>query len=141
MYCYWGFYQRKISERLQSKFQKSLFRQLAGIDNIYGIDLKPYLQQIREAKHIIIYGAGFATEEVVKHLTTYRIEILGFAVSNREDKNLALYGHHVYEISELISYSQEALVLIAANKKYNDEIIELLEKIGFDNYIKLNVEI
>ena len=132
---------QKICDKLPNKFEKSLFKQLANMDSIYGVDLKPYLNQLKKAEHIVIYGTGYASGEVIRQLTLYRIEILGFVVSKKETAPLTLYGHHVYEIEELVPYKHNVLILIAANGKYNDEIRELIRKLNFSKYITLNVKI
>ena len=47
----------------------------------------------------------------------------------------------IYTIYELVDFSDNSLVLIAANKRYKKEIIETLNQCGFKNYISLDVEI
>ena len=130
-----------ILQNLENELQRSLFKQIAGICDVYKINIKRYLTEIENAKCIILYGAGHATEAVLKELSLYRFEILGIAVSKKKDESMALFGHHVYEIQELCEYREKALVLITANRKYNDEIVNTLKENGFNNYIMLDIEI
>lgn len=69
------------------------------------------------------------------------IEILGFAVTKRNDGKTSLYGHHIYEIQELGQYHDRAVVVVAANRKYNREIGETLKQYGFLDTIFLDVKI
>ena len=74
-------------------------------------------------------------------LNDYQIEIIGFAVTDKNFNNKNIYGHHIYNINELVDFSDNSLILIAANKRYKKEIIETLNQCGFKNYISLDVEI
>lgn len=131
-----------IEERLDTEFEKHVFYMLQQDDKLYGIEFTDdILARIRKKQLVIIYGAGYASKEVIELLQQHEVEILGFAVTKRKAGQKCLFGHHIYEIKELVSYSDRAIVLVAANKKYNHEISEILRSYQFDDCIFLNVEI
>ena len=132
----------KIEYQLKSPFSKCVYRLLQQNDMRYGIEFdEELLSHIFKKKYVIIYGAGYATKEIVELLQEHNVEIVGFAVTKRSSEQTCVYGHHIYEIQELSEYKYTACVLIAANKKYNKEIQETLDRYDFQDYIFLNVEI
>lgn len=133
---------QQISNRLQIPFSKHIFNMLGQENNKYGIVFqKETILRVQKKKTVIIYGAGYASREIVDLLQQYAVEIIGFAVTKRDREQTCMYGHHVYEIRELVSHNKHSIVLVAANKKYNHEIGKILENYGFYDYIFLNVEI
>lgn len=132
----------KIEHRLETEFAKHIFHMLQQNKHTYGIVFnKDILQQIRKKAFVIIYGAGYASEEIIELLHKHEIEILGFAVTKRREGQKCIYGHHVYEIQELVQYKDNAIILVASNKIYNQEIQNILNTYEFQDYIFLNVEI
>lgn len=131
-----------VEKGLETAFAKYIFHILQQETQIYGIEFnEEILTRIRQKSHVIIYGAGYASKEIIELLQKYGIEIVGFAVTKRKEAQMSMYGHHIYEIQELKEYKDDAIVLIAANKIYNQEIQGILEKHGFYDYICLDVEI
>ncbi len=134
--------QGEIELRLGSDYAKHIFRMLQQNSGIYDINFdEDMLLRVQKKDIVFVYGAGFASKEIIELLQQHGIEIAGFTVTERKAGQTAVYGHHVYEIKELIPYNKRAVVLIAANRKYNNEIQAALEEYGFDDYIFLNVEI
>lgn len=132
----------EIESRLKSSYEKHVFAMLQQKNDVYGIRFcDDVLKRIREKKTVIVYGAGYATKEMLALLQQHKIEIIGFAVTKRKQDQFNIFGHHIYEIAELQSYCNEAIVLIAANRKFNKEIQDTLEKNEFTDYVFLNVEI
>lgn len=133
---------KEIEKRMGTDFSKHVFRMLLPNDKIYNIKFDDGVtSRIKKEKHVIIYGAGYASKEIIGLLQEHAIEIIGFAVTIRDERHRSIYGHHVYEIQELVQYNSTSIVLVASNKKYNLEIKKTLEKYGFNDYIFLNVEI
>lgn len=132
----------ELEGRMPSNFARHIFHILCKEGQTYKIDLsKDMIAEIKKKKYVIIYGAGYASKDVIEFMQQNEIEILGFAVTKRKKDKTCLFGHHIYEIQELSRYKDEAIVLVAANKKYNMEIQEILEKEKFTTYVFLNVEI
>lgn len=131
-----------IEDRLETGFERHTFRMLQQKKHIYGIEFNENtLQKIREKTSVIIYGAGYASGEIIELLHQYEVEIIGFAVTKRKIGQTSIYGHHIYEIQELVQYRDTAAVLVASNKIYNQEIQNTLDTYGFGDYIFLNVKI
>ena len=133
---------KQVEACLTTDYYRHVFHLLQQRSNVYGIKLdERVLSKIRKKPFLIIYGAGYASKEVIELLQIHEIEILGFAVTKRKKGQMSLYGHHIFEIQELVKYNDKSLVLVAANKIYNEDIKNTLEKYGFRDYFFLNVEI
>lgn len=133
---------RKFEKRLETPFERHVFGMLQQTNNVYGIKLDDkMLSEIQKKEYVILYGAGYAAKEVIDLLHRHGIGIVGFAVTERKSGQAAVYGHHVYEIKDLLSYRKKAIVLVTANRKYNREIRDILEAYGFEDFIFLNIKI
>ena len=131
----------EIEGRLETGFAKHVFHMLAQNENQYGIVFGEQVLEKAKEKRVVIYGAGYASKEVLGLLQKHGIEIVGFAVTKRKKEATCMYGHHIYEIQELLPYKNKMLVLVASNKIYNQEIQVTLDRYGFTDYVFLNVEI
>ena len=132
----------ELDSRMPSNFARHIFHVLCKEGQTYKMCLsKEMISRIKEKKYVIIYGAGYASKDIIELVQQNAIEILGFAVTKRNKDKTCLFGHHIYEIQELRQYKEEAIFLVAPNKKYNQEIKEILRDNGFEHYILLNVEI
>lgn len=132
----------EIAERLDTEFAKHVFYMLQQDNKLYGLQFtEEIIQRIQKKEFVIIYGAGYASKEIIELLQQYDIEILGFAVTKRNAAQKSMYGHHIYEIQELVFYHERAIVLVTANKKYNQEIRDTLIGYQFFDSIFLDVEI
>lgn len=133
---------KEIEDKLETGFSRHVFHSILDDGKIYGLEFdEETLSRIREKESVIIYGAGYASKEVLGLLQQYAVEIIGFAVTKHNSGQTNLFGHHVYEIQELIRYNDTAIVLVAANKKYNQEMERTLKLHGFQDYVFLDVEI
>lgn len=132
-----------IKNKLEDDFAKCVFYMLINKEQYTYIS--PLTMQeitlMKNAEKIIIFGTGYASKDMIQLLNDYRINILGFAVSDIKKNPTSLFGHPVYEIKELQDFRQKALIVVAANRKYHDEIRAILEKYGFVKTIFLNVKI
>lgn len=132
----------EISNKLSSNYHKYLFEMFFRSNNIYGIEFdENTVKRIKSKGTVIIYGAGYASHEVIIQLQRKQIEIKGFAVTKRNNGQNNLYGHHIYEIQELQQYSDKSIVIVAANKIHKEDIRYTLDIYGFQDYIFLDVEI
>lgn len=132
----------ELENRMPSNFARHIFHILCKEGQMYRIDLtEDMIKKIKKKEYVIIYGAGYASKDMIELMQQNEIEILGFAVTKRKNNKVSLFGHHIYEIEELEQYKSRTIVLIAANKKYNQEIQEILKQYGFEDYIPLNIEI
>lgn len=133
---------KEIEDKLEDGFAKYVFCELLQENALYGITFdSETIRRIQQKDIVIVYGAGYASRELIGVLQQHGIEILGFAVTKRNDGKTSLYGHHVYEIQELEQYHDRAVVVVAANRKYNREIGETLKQYGFLDTVFLDVKI
>lgn len=133
---------QEYEKRMPSQFARQVFHILCKKEKNYEIYLsQDAIEKIRGKKQVIIYGAGYASKDVLDIIQQHAIEIVGFAVTKIKNGRRSLYGHHIYEIAELEKYKETAIVLVAANKRFDKEIVQTLEELGFRDYILLEVEI
>lgn len=93
-----------------------------------------------EYKKVILYGAGNIVKTMLNIFNKYDIVLQGIAVSDKRNNPENLYGHSVYEISELKQYAKECLVIVALKKKYHKNVNELLEKYSFKNVFFIDID-
>lgn len=131
----------EIKQYFDDDFSRHLVKTLIS-DMSYDIRLSlEQADMINRAKRILLYGAGYLTYDVLQVISRMQADIMGIAVTKLENNPKSLFGHHVYEIAELQEYSEETLVIVAANKKYNPIIEQTLEYYGFHDYIFLNADL
>lgn len=84
---------------------------------------------------LIIYGAHLVAEEIYRYLKKRnpKIDVLAFAVTDREQNPAVLEGVPVLPISELLVH-RETFVLIAMPEKFHKEVAETLKSFGFHRY-------
>ena len=130
-----------ILNSLNDSFSRYVFDSLFPKDRYIDDFLEVELLQIRQAESIMIYGAGYATSNIVDLLNRYRVEIKGFIVSSLEGNPKSVYGHHVYSIDQIEDFDRNMLIIVAANKRYHKDIEDALKGRGFQNRLFLNVAI
>ena len=120
-----------------SKYSKmfSMFKQeYIGCHN--RILSRKMIEHIRESNIVIIYGAGIVGESVATYLRSLGINKYYFAVTHVE-ANEYFFGNKVYSIKELQNYNKESVVLLSTSLKYQKEIIDTLDELGFETIIKM----
>ncbi|WP_276948184.1 glycosyltransferase family 2 protein [Acetatifactor muris] len=130
-----------ILNELEDGFSRLIFKMLMAKGKYISDLNEQQLMIIKHATHVIIYGAGYATKNVIELLNKYQIEIMGFAVSDVKKNPSSLYGHRVFGIEELKSYNRDSLVVVAANNRHHAQIMENLEKHGFENILCLDINV
>lgn len=93
----------------------------------------PELQSVRK---VIVYGTGVFGRLTMKQLAMFdgKIDELCFAISNKKQYPASdVMGYHVYEITELQKYKDDAIVFIGVSDIYGgeQEVISNLIKYGF----------
>lgn len=99
----------------------------------YGIK-EEYADKIKNAEQIIIYGCGVYGRKTIIALSNINIDSFVLAVTKRNDVNQQLMGNPIHNIKDL-DIQKEYIVLVAAGKKYADEMVSYLEHLGYVNYI------
>lgn len=93
---------------------------------------------IKQYSKIIIYGAGKIALQLVEELRIYGIEPDYFAVTQKDDLE-EIAGIYIKQIDELISWNEEALVVIAV-KNSQQEILETLKRYNYKNIMRLQCD-
>ncbi len=131
----------KIEALLKDRFSKHIFYTFMT-KNSYDVRFSEEdIDRLKNSSVNIIYGAGYASRDVLNVLNEHQIEIYGVAVSDTTKNPKSLFGHRVYDISQLEKFSDKAVVIVTANKKYRSEIEEMLLAKGFKNNIFLDIKI
>jgi hypothetical protein len=117
-----------------------LYGIVTGYENYHGLlqqNIEERIETIREAKHIILYGAGDIAREVLEVLNRYDIAIDGIAVSNRLQSKRSLLGNRVCAVTEYIDKKEDSLIIMATSPKFYSEIRENLLQLGFRYYMEI----
>lgn len=91
---------------------------------------------------ILIYGAHLVALECCRFLIDNGKEddIVGFAVTDKDENPVELDGFQVKEISEYTEYSQTVTVMIAMPEKYHQVVESYARSKGFRYFVKVNLE-
>jgi lipopolysaccharide biosynthesis glycosyltransferase len=95
------------------------------------------LEEIKDYKYVIIYGAGFYGRRVYDQLQEDSINIYCFAVTKLEN-NLEKTSERVCSIDELLDFKDDALIIIGTSELYQNEIKEILIHKNFKNIKQLS---
>lgn len=97
---------------------------------------KKFINKLKKAKYIIIYGAGMVGGLVYKRLEFYGLEdkVLCFAVTNKSNQKDYL-GVPLYQIDEMVKYRKTATAIIAALPNLHEEMQKSLIKYSFSHII------
>ena len=119
-----------------NKLQRIYSSKIIGLDSEIHFSAEQ-LEFIKNAKNVVVYGAGDIARKVIYYLDLNDVAITGVAVSNVENNQKSLLCNHVRALSYYENIKDDCLVIIAVTSKFSDEIEENLKEHGFNNYIKL----
>ena len=95
------------------------------------------LNLCKRYKNIYIYGDGEVGRLTRIFLVEHGIEVTGFVVTDKPEK-VNILGVSVFSIYDLEGSLDQALFLICMNKKWFEEAVETVKKIGCDNYLYID---
>lgn len=100
-----------------------------------------FVQSLKNARQIVIYGAGMIAQEVALCLTSapYRLKIACFMVTSLDGNPKEIKGVPVVPLKEAGNFA-DSLVLLAVMDKYKYEIAQSLEAYHFTNVVSLTFE-
>lgn len=137
------FQSEDLAEKLVSKEQEYMDsytnQQILGkwIEVIEGCDRKEKTKSLEEeerflseAKHIVIYGAGFVGRSMYLRMSVQH-KIDCFVVTNRKKGERECLGIPVKEITELEYPSEETAVIIGVGQVYQSDVVNVLKKYGY----------
>lgn len=110
-----------------------------GFVNRYIEKVSGLYEEVKDYKHIIIYGAGGKGTEVLSLLRGKLDKLFDicFAVTDNTDVKKVKGGYPVRCICDLKEWKDEAIVIIGVNEMYKEEIILKLDELGFANRISI----
>ncbi len=98
---------------------------------------KGLIETISGYDQIIIYGAGILADKIIEELMNEEINIMAIAVTNVEGNPSDIRNIPVHTIDELVSYKDNALIMVAVQEKSQYEILRKLQTLGFQKIIAL----
>lgn len=129
-----------LVEELQIKKLQEIFYFFCSVQSeymAYGNISSKLLQKIEHYSNIYIYGAGIVGQSVYDGLARQGIIIKGFLVTFRSKKIAGVRGQPVIGIDEIDFDKKNSIIIIAANRENQNEIINQLQ-IRDLNYIYFN---
>lgn len=111
-----------------------LFKSLNHKENIKDAG---WMDQIRDEKHIYIYGAGQYGEQAFMNLQNYNYVVEGFIVTSLQNNSRQKFGINIYEVEELEKRENEICVVIGVSMKYQKEILQTLQNHNFKKIVKM----
>lgn len=93
------------------------------------------------SKQVYIYGAGLVGKEVLHGLRRQEIQPAAFLVSRAEGNPSSVEGVSVFVISERSIARETSVILVAVKESSQLAIVELLEKLGFANYLLMSEDV
>lgn len=128
-----------INKNLNNKFSRFILWQILYKNKEFGID-KKNIELMMKYKNVILYGAGNIVKYMLDIFNKYNINLKGIAVTDKLNNPQNLYGHSIYEISELKDYSEECLVVVALKKKYHNDVNKKLKEFSFKNITFIEID-
>lgn len=120
-----------------NKGAKFIYNNFFKKSNIYWSKLTDkIIDEIKTYDHVIIYGAKDVAKEVKRILDDCEVKHYMIAVSDNKNEK-SFEGKKVYEIEELRDFKENAIVLIAVNKRHHKAINEKLSLIGFNDVLEI----
>lgn len=91
------------------------------------------IQELRDKKEVIVYGAGKLGREVMYHLLEERSDwdFICFAVTDKSGCQSPVKNIPVFELMDLYEYREKAIVVISVGQCYEDEVLNHIQKHGF----------
>lgn len=89
------------------------------------------IRKIKEAKKLIIYGAGVYSKQLQQMLHDFNVYDYCVSVTDNKDKE------EYPTISEFASEAHSCLVIIAVSSLWRNEMRKNIEKLGFENIVEL----
>jgi len=91
------------------------------------------IQELRDKKEVIVYGAGKLGREVMYHLLEERSDwiFICFAVTDKSSCQSPVRNIPVFELTDLYEHRDKAIVVISVGQRYEEEVLNHIQKHGF----------
>lgn len=107
---------------------------ITELRSVIDTERKRINEMISDNKGVILYGAGYNTELFLKRFAINKPNIVGIAVSSKDDAVEELNGIQIKAISDYAEHRNDIPIIITPNKKYRVDIENTLISLGFKNY-------
>ena len=91
---------------------------------------------LKKFRHILIYGAGGVTADLLAFVGPYLPEHTCIVVTQKTEGREEMGGYPVKELAEFSSACQEAYVLVSAAPRHVPQMEAQLNRLGFTNYCR-----
>lgn len=131
-----------VVQQMPDAFCKQVLATFNAYSRSYGIQFcKRDIGRLYRARHIYLYGAGYAAMETLHALSMLQVKVEAVVVTQQTKTETVLYGHRIMSIGELNAVNTDSLFVICLNQIYVPAVVKTLHDCGFDNYIDLQVRI
>ena len=93
------------------------------------------IEEIKQARNVIVYGAGNAAKEIITILKDNNIAIELIAVENTNENPDHFCGIEVVDFRTLEAYINNSVIIIGVSRKYSNGIKEMLSEFGFGHIL------
>lgn len=135
------FYERnrsKISsEDFPEPFERHLFELIVEGKDYNAIEMGTLLKELSKFKYVIIYGDGHNAMDLLHTLKTQNIDVFGFAVTDKTNKDPDIEGIPVKEIGEYEDYKKKAIIIVGVARSNRGAVLNTLEHYEFEHYIDM----
>ncbi len=117
------------------KLAKFVYEHCLKCENTYWTKLTDeVINQIRQQRNVIIYGAKDIAQEVKTILEKNKIYDYIFAVSDNKNE-ASVADKKIYNIDDLKDMCDESIVIVAVSQRHQAAVREKLETTGFKNIL------
>ena len=131
-----------VRDQIPNIYAKFIFDTFAAYKNAYCMLFSEEdIRKLRTFRYIYVYGSGYAAMECLCRLSDLGIRICGIVVSEKLKVRKVLCGHEVLPLEVIDTDRGQSVFVICANSVYKNEIVDLLHKHGFSNFMDLKISI
>lgn len=106
----------------------------------YGNFTDEAIRKIMKYEIVYVYGAGIVAKSVYEGLIRNNIIVQGFIVSKRKNNSTVFMSRPVVELEEVAIDGKSVLIVVAVNRKYQEEIESRLLEAGLDYMFSDKIE-
>lgn len=130
----------ELKNHMTDKNYAKLYGLVSGYESYSGEvqeHIADQIEQIRQSKHVIVYGAGDIARETIIMLDQFDVVITGIAVSDYAGNKKSLLGNKIRVISDYLDKKEDSIVIIATTARFYPDIERHLSRLGFQNYLEV----
>jgi len=118
------------------RVEKALYAMLKQPDQPVWLMLsEQQIEHIRNARHVVIFGAGRGAVDIFRQLQENGIGVALFAVSSLDDNPETLCGTKVVGVDSISANLKDAAIIVGVTEKYRAGIQEKLQQLGYRDIV------